>query len=198
MSKSSDGVPLGAVVKPGNTTPLPIQGSQLSSEDSNNNTLTGIVSSDAIREAILNGKGFTANYEVTSAPSTGWYILSLFNPNGSNKTGIFYSVKTLSNYGGGATQIFPLSSDPAYANAGAIVNQDNSSAITSVFNVTNQTAAISPPSYTTRWDYCPYSTSSNEVLSNGTIYRIAHNKGIAVYVYTSSGQEYAFQVKWIE
>ncbi len=193
----SDGLPLSSSYVPGDAIRA-LQGSQIKNTDGSSNISAGVVSSDAIREAILLGRGFTANYEANSAPSTGWYVLSLFNPNGSGKTGIFYSLKTFANYGNGPSQIFPLSADPAYANAGSIINQDNSSVITSVFNATNQTAIISPPSFATRWDYTPYSTSDNEAMSNGTVYKIAPNKGIAFYVYTSSTQEYAFQVKWIE
>jgi hypothetical protein len=196
--KSSDQVPLGTVVVPGNITPRVLAGSLLAQTDANGNTLAGVVASNAIQEAILNGRGFTANYEVSSAPSSGWYVMSIFNPNASGKVGVFYSVKTLSNYGNGSAQVFPTSSDPNYSNAVSSINHDNSSAITSVFNATAQSASVSPPSFTTRWDYCPYSTSSNEVLSNGAIYRIAQNKGIAFYVYTTSSQEYALQIKWIE
>lgn len=193
----SDGLPLSSSYVPGDAIRA-LQGSLIKNTDGSSNISAGVVSSDAIREAILLGRGFTANYEVDSAPSSGWYVMALFNPNASGKTGIFYSVKALSNYGGGATQIYPISSDPAYENAAAILNQDNSSAITSVFNAKSQSASLSPPSYTTRWDYCPYSTSANEAISNGTIYKIAANKGIAFYVYSTSGQEYAFQVKWVE
>lgn len=192
-------VPVAAGYQPGNSWSA-ILGSGITHIDGASNTGAGLITSDSIREFIILGKGFSAALEVGSAGASNYFPVSIFNPSGSTKTLLVYSVRALHDfgYGGIFAAIHKTTTDPAYPTSVTPINLKFGSSTTSSSNITytttqvSSTAAVSTRLQTVNNQY------SFDMLTNGVVFILPATFGITTYVYINSGKQFNFEAKWIE
>lgn len=186
-------VPLSSGYVP-NDTFRGIQGSLLKYTDGSTNISTAAVTSDVVREMVINGQSYSALYSQTIGSSAqGNYLLSLFNPSGSAKNVLVTSIKTMVNYSAAITWVFLNTVDPTYNTAITALNMKGGGAASALAgHITANSAAGSFPSNNIDQALGP------ELITNNMAYYLPAVNGISVLLYVNNSQQYAIAVKWIE
>lgn len=152
---------------------------------------------------VCNGRGVTG-----AAANITQCSLSLFNPAGSGKTMLIFSLKTLSsNTGGSLHQYNFTTSDPAgaagYTGTPAIHTLVPKTAAPSVASAaqtaTGSTSDIGTLVGTVIEEYIPVQGVTLEILTNGTVLVLPAGNGLAVANFCAANNAY-YQccAKWVE
>jgi hypothetical protein len=198
------GVPLGTAVKPGNTTPIVLQGSLFGQTDSQGNALTGVVTSDIIREMLLSGQKFRAHFQQTiGGAAQGFYGMALYNASNTSKSVLVTSVKGWISGNACLMYAFRDTSNPNLANAATIgnshiVNDNFASATTNVATATYNSASggISFPSTV---NFATVSKPSNDTAEFGFVYMPSGTAlSLEVVMFVANSAQYGIQFEWIE
>jgi hypothetical protein len=204
MPKSSDMVPMGAVVKPGSITPLPLQGSLLGQTDSQNNALDGVVISDILREMALSGQAYRAHFQQTiGGAAQGWYGMALYNASNSGKSVLVTAVRGWIAGNAPLMYAFKGTTNPALANTATSVNDDFAISASPVATVTYNSASggISFPG---TMNIATIQRPSNEtvVLQNERGFFAYLPSGTAlsleVVMFVVNSAQYGIQFEWSE
>lgn len=160
---------------------------------------TPLITQDQIRAWIASGQGFTGSTGKQNAPaSTATYGLSVFNPAGSGKTLLLFSLKAV-YAGANNTHLVTLTAtDPALGNTGLVTNNKAGSGITSVASTTYATANQSIAGST--HDYVQTAQNGTlEVFTNGDVVLLMPGYGLAFWMnITSAGGNWGVTASWIE
>ncbi len=163
------------------------------------NASTPMITQDQIRAWISNGQGFTGSTGRQNAPaSVAIYGLSVFNPNGSGKTLLVFSLKAVYAGANNTHLVTITANDPALGNAGLVTNNRAGSGTSSVasttFATTGQTVAGSTHDFV--------QTAQNgtlEVFTNGDVVMLPPGYGLAFWMsVTSAGGNWGVTASWIE
>src|SRR5690348_13748853 len=148
MPLDGAGIPMASAVVPGNATPLALQGSLLTTTDSNTNTTSGIVSADQVQQMILGGQAYIATttlFATATNPSL-TMGMALINPANSGKNVYVFSLRWHPPAATMSIKYHLLTTNPSYANAIAPQNlkQGGASGVVTVTSAANgATASIS-------------------------------------------------------
>jgi hypothetical protein len=161
--------------------------------------ITPLITQDQIRTWIANGQGFTGTTgKQNAAAAAATFGLSVFNPVGSGKTVLLFSLKVLFA-GSNTTHVVTLTtSDPALGNAGVVTNNKAGNATTSVASTTfataNQTIAG------TTHDYVQTAQNGTlEVFTNGDVVLLMPGNGLTFWMnITTAGGNWGVTASWVE
>jgi hypothetical protein len=203
-TKSIDGIPLGTVAVPGNTALQTLQGSRLNLTDANSNTLTGVVVSDALREAMLGGQAYRAHFEQTiGGAAQGFYGMALYNAAGSGKSILITAVRIWIK--GNATLAFAFkdTNNPAMGNTATARNDDWGTSTASAVTVTYNTSSggVSFPGTT---EIATISKPSGETVvfqnERGVFVRMPSGTAysLEVIAFIANSAQYGVQFEWSE
>jgi hypothetical protein len=167
------------------------------------NTLSGAAvgvnnpypSADQIRLWIQNGQGFSASTGKLTASGAITGAFSIFNPSGSGKALIVFSMKF--NIGNNSyNNISYVSTDPALT-AATILNRNAISATASIASATysnvNQTQ-----SGTTNDTVSGASNTPLQVLQNGDVFWLPAGRGVVFWSNLSAANAWSVSAQWIE
>ena len=160
---------------------------------------TPLITQDQIRTWIAAGQGFTGSTGKQNAAAAAAPLgLSVFNPVGSGKTLLLFSLKALFA-GSNTTHVVTLTtSDPALGNAGVVTNNKAGSANTSVSSTTYATANQTIAG--TTHDYVQTAQNGTlEVFTNGDVVLLMPGNGLTFWMnITVAGGNWGVTASWIE
>ncbi len=158
-----------------------------------------LITQDQIRTWIANGQGFTGTTgKQNAAAVAATFGLSVFNPVGSGKTLLMFSLKVLFAGSNTIHRVTLTTTDPALGNAGVVTNNKAGSATTSVASTTfataNQTIAGT--------DHDFVQTAQNgtlEMFTNGDVVLLMPGNGLTFWMnITTAGGNWGVTASWTE
>lgn len=147
---------------------------------------------------IRKGQGFsTTTGIVTAGASAGLNGLSVFNPIGSGKTLLLYSLKS---FDAGATQPQTnlTTSDPAYGTATTILNNKSGAATTSVASTSTSAAVIALTGTVQDVGSVAANVLYEMFTVPGRILVLTPGNGVSHAVYVAAAAKYGITLYWIE
>lgn len=203
LVKDGQNVPIAQGYVPGDTFRA-AQSSLLKNTDGATNVSTGMVTSDAIREATLNGQSYRATfYQTIGGAAQGWYSMSVFNPSTSGKLIILTSMRGWINGATSLIYVFKNTTDPALANTFTPINRkmgSAASALTTSVTYNSASPGISFPGTTNIDTFMAPSSGTGEVLHDDDIEVLPAGSafGVQLVLFVGNSQQYGFTMKWSE
>lgn len=153
-----------------------------------------------IQNAIRNGQGYAATTGSLTSTSGNAFPLSIFNPSGSGKNILIFSLKVSATGGQFTLDTRAKTTDPAFSTALTPVNLKiggSASVLTSSVTTVNSNQTISG----TQIEYdMVLGNTSYELLTNGDVILLPNGsaEGLTLYLVTGASGNYVLNAKWIE
>jgi hypothetical protein len=165
----------------------------------------GDIVPETILKSIVNGQGFFACVDKYTPAATN-NALSIFNPSGSGKSLLLYSLLTYYSTAGQNLQCRIVNANPGFANALNVANFSlgnlSGAATSSVANVTYATAITNPPVLSAA--SVAFESTSNisnspfDLFGPPNILILPSNTGLVLYINNAASGSLSFNAKWIE
>lgn len=151
---------------------------------------------DQLRAWILNGQGYSATTGKQTAAAALTAPFSIFNPGGSGKTLLLYSLSYM--IGNNSFNTLNLvTTDPAFGSALSITNHRAGVATASVASATYSNSNATPTGITSD----TIGSSSNaftQLFTNGALLVLPAGNGLVFYLNLSGANSWCCSARWIE